>query len=214
MPENTAPGTGADALDILALSTTLEEDFISPVTAMRGALELLDDNPGMETADRQRFVARALAECKRLQESVQRLSKSVYEAGQRATGDDAGPEAVPDADPRISTDAATGVLELDLSDIVFDSAATVNTLFDRVDQTVIASNRQWYFLVNVRNCSVWPEAWVSYAYRTKKVKVNYVLGMVRYAEPGEGEAPGDDPAILPSRAAALEKVDEMRNTNA
>lgn len=210
MPENNAPGTGADALDILALSTTLEEDFISPVTAMRGALELLDDNPGMDAADRARFVARALAECRRLQESIQRLSKSVYEAGQRAAGDEAAPKAVAEADPRISTDAATGVLELDLSDLVFDSAATVNALFDRVDQTVIASNRQWYFLVNVRNCSVWPEAWVSYAYRTRKIKVNYILGMVRYAEPGEGEAPGDDPAILPSRAAALARVDELR----
>ena len=210
MPDNKTPGTGADASDLISLSTTLEEDFISPVTAMRGALELLDDNPGMDAADRQRFVARALTECKRLQESVLRLSKSVYAAAERTGDGDAPPEAAPEADPRIRTDAGTGILELDLSDIVFDSAATVNALFDRVDQTVIASNRQWYFVVNVRNCLVWPEAWVSYAYRTKKIRVNYTLGMVRYSEPGHGEAASDDPAILPSREAALARIGEMR----
>ena len=210
MAENKAPGTGADASDLISLSTTLEEDFISPVTAMRGALELLDDNPDMDTADRQRFVARALSECKRLQESVLRLSRSVYEAGERVATSDPVPEAGTGDDPRIQTDAATGILELDLSDLVFDSSASVSALFDRVDETVIASNRQWYFLVNVRNCSVWPEAWVAYAYRTKKIRVNYTLGMVRYAEPDDGTASTDDPAVLPSRQAALDRIGELR----
>jgi hypothetical protein len=74
-------------------------------------------------------------------------------------------------------------------------------------------------VINYRNCSIWPEAWVAFAHRGKKVNVSHSLGTVRYAP---SQTTGDkinedsrserfDPNLFSSREAALAKVEEMKS---
>ena len=47
----------------LALSTAVEEDFVSPLTSLRGALEILRDYPDLAEVERSQFVSLALEGC-------------------------------------------------------------------------------------------------------------------------------------------------------
>jgi len=203
------PGKDKEPAETLALSTKLEEEFISPLTAVRGALEILRDFPDLEPAKRRRFTERALSECARLERGIAGLATTVYAAGRRARDDggSATAEAGGHAD-RLLIDEADGIIEFDFSDLEFSTSAMVDEFFDLVDRTVMASGRQWYFLVNFRECHVWPEAWITFAHRGKKVSVNYALGTVRYDEGGGDASAG--PNTEPSRDAALARIDAMR----
>ncbi|MEM7506153.1 MAG: hypothetical protein AAF415_05360 [Pseudomonadota bacterium] len=189
----------------LALSTKVEEDFVSPLTAVRGALEILRDFPDLEERERQRFIETALRECTRLEQGVGALAASVYAAAREK---DAAPVTGPQAyAERIHYLPDLDVIELDFSDLAFSSSQTVNDVYDAIEGVIRQAGRQCYFIVNYRDCSVWPEAWVAYAHRGKRIAVNYALGTVRYAE---GAEPPPSPDILPSREAALAEVDAMK----
>ncbi|MEM1277367.1 MAG: hypothetical protein AAGH74_12635 [Pseudomonadota bacterium] len=183
----------------LALSTKVEEEFVSPLTAIRGALEILRDFDDLSAEERQRFVTGALEECTRLAAGIDGLAVAVYAASP--------PE--PAADPsgtarRIQFHQDSEIADLDLSGMVFDSSQTVAAFFDVIHRLVDQTGRKWFFLVDHQDCQVWPEAWVSFAHRAKKVTVNYGLGSIRYerdAEPG---------GRYPNREAALAQLAAMR----
>lgn len=188
----------------LALSTKVEEEFVSPLTAVRGALEILRDFPDLEARERQRFVETALRECARLEQGVEALAASVYAAAREtAKAPATGPRAYAG---RIRYLEGQGIIELDFSDLAFSNSQIVNDVYDAIEDVIREAGRHCYFMVNYRNCSVWPEAWVAYAHRGKRIAVNYALGTVRYAEGGEAP-PGPD--VLPSRDAALAEIGKM-----
>lgn len=193
----------------LALSTKLEEDFVSPLTAARGALEILRDFPDLTPEERQRFVAAALAECERLERGVRHLAETVYAAGRRAPG--GGHAGLSDADyedylARVSFHADE-LAELDLSGLQFTASVAVNAAFDVFEERFAATGRGWFIAVNSQDCSVWPEAWVAYAYRQKRLDDAHSRGTVRYATGGSGA-----PDVYPSREAALAAIAELRQT--
>lgn len=192
--------------ETLALSTTLEENFVSPLTAVRGVLEILRDFPDLEADKRTHFVERALNECARLESGVRQLARTVY-AGARPEEE---PKTEPGLSDRLIIDEAIDLMELDFSNLEFSSSDLVNEFFDLVDRAVIASQRRWYFLVNYSNCHVWPEAWITFAHRGKKVNVNYALGTVRYAEGDAAAQSTVGQHAEPSREAALARIEEMR----
>ena len=211
----------------LALNTKLEDDFISPLTVVRGALELLRDNPDLPPDDRQRFVATALRGCAQLEKGVMQLAKTVYDAGHMALEGDERVSAAPAGgvfDARIAFDDAQDTVEIDLSDFAFTNAQIVNDFYDFIDARVDDTERDWYFVVNHGNCSVWPEAWVAFAYRGKRLGVARSLGTVRYdaeANDGAGQSGAThgrwahvDPEMLASREAALARVAELRRVAA
>ena len=201
-------------LPTLALSTKVEEEFISPLTAIRGALEIIRDFPDLDEDERRRFAEAALSECARLNAGIEHLAETVYEA---ARGDKAEPPAPEEADARfagrLSFSADGDIADLDFSDFTFDSAAIVNALYDVIDEAVRIRGKSWYFLVNHHNCRVWPEAWVAFAHRSKKIATNFSLGTFRYAE-GDSEARASDPTLLGSRAEALEAVERAKTEKA
>ncbi len=202
------PEVRSDAHSTLALSTKVEEDFVAPLTAVRGALEILRDVDELSEEDRQRFVATALRSCARLEKSVAELADTVYAAGQQALPDGAAPVS-PERQAyagRIQVLEDLDTIEVDFSDFVFSNSAIVNDFHDVIDETVEESGRNWFFLVNYRGCSIWPEAWVAFAHRGKKINVSYSLGTVRYSD-GDDR---DDPEIAPSREAALAQIEQMR----
>lgn len=205
----------------LALSTKVEEDFVSPLTAVRGSLEILRDFPDLAVAERQRFVETALRSCARLQKGVEQLSKAVYAAGQQThvqPGDeDLEAKERPSYESRIHFLDEVDAVELDLTDLEFSSSTTVNEFYDVVEKLVGASGREWYFLVNYSGCSIWPEAWVAFAHRGKKVNVGFSRGTVRYTVCQDSECEGRssaqsefDPDLQESREAALAKIAEMK----
>ena len=207
----------------LALSTKVEEDFISPLTSIRGSLEILRDFPNLALAERQRFVETALRGCARLEEGVSDLAKSVYAASERAKqpeSETATQEPGADYTSRIEVLEDRGVIEVDFSDFVFNSTERVNAFYDAIDRTVQASGRSWYFVINYHNCSIWPEAWVAFAHRGKRLKVGISLGTVRYEEQDpcdatRSELPGassQDSDLFSSREAALARIEEMKQS--
>lgn len=209
-----------DLPDTTTLNTKVEEDFASPLTAVRGSLEILRDYPDLEADRRQRFVENALLECARLERAIDELAYAVYAAARRATPP-AAPEAQtagspgPDYASRIQVLAAQEIVEVDFSDFEFSDTATVNAFFDALEATVRETGRHWYFMTDFRNCRVWPEAWVAFAHRGKKLRVNYGLGAVRYAEAGAAEPRARsrtyEPGLCASRDEALAEIAEMKS---
>lgn len=211
----------SDKISTLVLNTKLEDDFIAPLTAIRGALELLRDHPDMEPDVRLRFVEAAVRECARLERGVEQLAATVY----REPGRTPSPPESPDASEfgsRIRLLAELEIVDLDFSDFVFANSNKVNGFYDAIERAVGATGRKWYFAVNFRNCRIWPEAWVAFAHRGKKLSVNYALDTVRYAAAPETEddiaktsaETVDDPNLYPSRDAAFAHVAELRDNGA
>lgn len=209
---------GADTNSTLALNTILEEDFVSPLTAIRGALEILRDFPDLSPEDRQRFVTTALSECARLEDGVEHLGSTVYSAGQRAQHDEPSSlsgEQYGEYASRLRIVDEYEAIEVDFSNFEFSSSRLVNDFYDVLDKLVEGSGRSWYFIVNYKGVSIWPEAWVAFAHRGKKVNVSYSLGTVRYVERDFDDTSGDrpydyDPDMFDSRELALAHIQELR----
>lgn len=208
----------------LALSTKVEEDFVAPLTAVRGSLEILRDFNELTDDERQRFLDTALRGCTKLEKAVEDLAATVYSAGQQAHAHQShrlSSSEYKEYEQRIKVLNETDTIEVDFSNFEFSSAKIVNDFYDVIDELVESSGRKWYFLVNYANSSIWPEAWVAFAHRGKKVNVNYSLGTVRYAA---SQDPSDrtseqsrsedfDPNLFTSREAALAKIEEMKAAN-
>lgn len=209
--------TQPDPPDTSTLNTKVEEDFVSPLTAIRGALEILRDYPDLESDRRLRFIENALGECARLERGVTELATAVYAAARRVAPEAETEEpARPEFADRILVLADLDTIEVDFSDYEFSDSNKVNAFFDAIEATVQPTNRRWYFMTNFRNCSVWPEAWVAFAHRGKKIRVNHALGAVRYAETPEGEHHARsgtyEPDLCDSREEALEAIGRMKST--
>ena len=207
----------ANPYPTLALETKVEEDFVAPLTAIRGSLEILRDIGELSDEERQNFLDTALRGCARLEQSVRELGAAVYsaaEAGEAAGADDLETEDHRQYAARVHVLGDIDTIEIDYSGLVFSSSKIVDDFHEVVEELLEKSGRKWYFLVNYRNCSIWPEAWVAFAHRGKKVNVNYSLGTVRYIEPEDGEADPTadsfDPDLFASRATALARLDELK----
>lgn len=196
--------------ETIALSTKLEEDFVAPLTAMRGALEILRDYPELAEEERSRFVEKALRGCVRLEASVRHLGDVLY----------ADKDAVAKAKPtpsehakRVHVNYDDRLIDLDLSGIQFSSPEMVNEFFDTIDRIIEDTGTDWYFAVNYA-CRIWPEAWIAFAHRAKKVNVSFSLGTVRYVDVSDNDpwarAAAGDPTIHSSREKALAEVAAMR----
>lgn len=197
MPDQTRD---ADAINVL--STKVEEDFISPLTAIRGALEIMRDYPDLDDEQRANFIAAALRECQRMEHGVDDLARAVYTAADRPeTHVPSAPEGASEFAARISFLDDRGIAQLDFSDFVFDSSATVNAFFDAIEAAVQPTGRRWYFLVDYSGCSVFPEAWVAFAHRGKEVRVMHGFGTIRYSNEDDG---------LPSRDQAMAEIAEAQ----
>lgn len=198
----------------LALNTKVEKDFVTPLTAVRGSLEILRDFPDLGLDERQRFVGTALRGCVQLEHAVDELAKAVYAAGEKAQqrkSSSLSPAEQEIYAARVKILEELDVIEIDFSSFEFSSSKAVDDFYDVIDEIVDATGRDWYFLVNQRNCSVWPEAWVAFAHRGKKVRVNRSLGTVRYAADLDSSASSSDPDLFGSRDAALARIAEIKS---
>ncbi len=209
----------SDQILTLALSTKVEEDFVAPLTAARGALEILRDYPDLEDEERQRFVSTALRSCQQLENAISELARTVYAAGQQDSNAQrqsaSATAAASDYAGLIMLHESADIMEVNLSGIVFSSSQIVNEVHDAIETAVHDSGRKWYFLINYEDLSVWPEAWVAFAHRGKRISVNFSLGTVRYAAPNaDGVAAGGglDQDLFMSRDLAVAKIGEIKGS--
>ncbi len=219
-----APTTEDRSRSILALNTKVEDDFVAPLAAVRGALEILRDFPDLEQEKRQRFIETALRSCARLEISVEHLADSAYAAGQEKEPEETldaevAPETVAGPyDDRISEIVGTNILEIDFSDFVFSSSDIVDQFYDAIEAKIAASGHDWYFLVNYLDVRVWPEAWIAFAHRGEKINATSSLGTVHYVEhedsnDKETEKPlarSYDPNLHDTRDQALAAIEQMK----
>ena len=129
------------------------------------------------------------------------------------------PGRVPaDVSGRIAFDKARTIMEVDFSHFTFSDSRDVNDVYDHIEARIRATDRRWFFLVNLNGCQILPAAWVQYALRGKRLNKAASLGSVRYAAGSETEADirmraesqGFEPNIRNTREEALERIAEMR----
>lgn len=122
-------------------------------------------------------------------------------------------------DARIMFHADDKIMEVDFSEILFDSAQQVNNFYDLVDKKMAETGQdKWYFLVNYKNCRVALAAWIPFANRGKRINIASSLGSVRYAvseETGknilkQSEKEDFDPNLFTSRQAAVDHIAGMK----
>ena len=91
--------------------------------------------------------------------------------------------------------------------------------YDHIEERIRATDRKWYFLVNMNDCRIMPEAWVQYARRGKRLNIAASLGSVRFATGSENEneirqrAQSQDfrPNIRNTREEALARIEEIKS---
>ena len=111
-------------------------------------------------------------------------------------------------------------IEIDFSNFAFSNSKIVNEFYDVIEWIVDQTCRDWYFVVNYGDCSIWPEAWVAFAHRGKRLNVTHSLGTVRYARREDAEEGGQatsrsenyDSNLFSSRKTAFAKVEEMKSS--
>ena len=110
------------------------------------------------------------------------------------------------------------ILEVDFGDVTFEGSRDVNAFYDVIDRKLMEKGGKWFFLINYRNCSILPDAWIAFSTRGRRVNLGYSLGSVRFGAREEiGESilkdardKGFDPNLVSSRQVALERIAELR----
>jgi len=120
---------------------------------------------------------------------------------------------------RLSFAEDSQIMDVDFSDMTFWHSTDVNDFYDHAEDRIKATDQKWYFLVNLNNCKIMPEAWVQYARRGKALNQAASLGSVRFAAGSETEAEirqraqSQDfrPNIRNTRTEALARIAELKS---
>lgn len=119
---------------------------------------------------------------------------------------------------RIQLDAASGIAEIDFSEMSFEHSRDVNDVFGWIEEVVRPTGRKWYFLYNYEGTRIQSPAWLQYSIRAEALRDRYSLGSVRFAAGSEtetdirlrAEARTTRPNIRNTRAEALVRIAEMK----
>ncbi|MCC1492135.1 hypothetical protein [Cognatishimia sp. F0-27] len=118
-------------------------------------------------------------------------------------------------DPRIVFHADRQIMEVDFSKVTFDSSASVNRFYDRIEERISATGEdQWFFLVNLDGLRIDSSAWVAYARRGRALNMAHSMGSVRYDASPEtaaqikraADTEAFDPNLFTNRADALSRL--------
>ena len=124
-------------------------------------------------------------------------------------------------DPRIRFDDTRQVMDVDFSNLHFDSSATVNHIYDRIEERIAQTGEDsWFFLVNLCGTRIDTSAWIAYARRGKSLNLAHSMGSVRFDASEETRrqierAAGTeafDPNLFTTREDALSRIAQMPST--
>ncbi len=122
----------------------------------------------------------------------------------------------------ITFDHDLQIMEVNFSNLTFDSAKMVDQYYDEIDrQMAELESDQWYFLVNYQNCRIFELAWIRFAQRGKRLNLAHSLGSVRFAvredvsQSIEASAKSQhfDPNLFASREGALAEIEKMKQSS-
>ncbi|MCI4663964.1 MAG: hypothetical protein MRY74_04510 [Neomegalonema sp.] len=138
------------------------------------------------------------------------------------TGENAAPTSNRPLSDRILFDHDASVLEIDLSDLTLADETAVAQLYNHLELKLRDTGRKWFFLINYLRCRIYPEAWVSFANRGKRLNETYGLGTVRYNTEDEvgreitrrAGAEAFEANLANNRATAKERLDRLRSAHA
>ena len=104
-------------------------------------------------------------------EALERLSVLRAEAAAKVIGRDHAAEAIVagEYERRVTFHRQGQVMEADFSNFVFTDSSVVDAFYDHIEKKLQETGARWWFLVNYDNCKVYPEAWIAYAQRGKRV---------------------------------------------
>ncbi|RMD91844.1 MAG: hypothetical protein D6811_08060 [Alphaproteobacteria bacterium] len=113
---------------------------------------------------------------------------------------------------------AQEIMELDLAGFEFRHSRDVNDFFDYLEEEITRRGRRWYFLINYADVRIWPEAWVAWAMRSRRLIEGGGLGAVRYGVEADTEdeirlrvqGRGERANVRATRAEALARIAEMK----
>lgn len=112
------------------------------------------------------------------------------------------------------------IMDVDFSDLRFDSASTVDQVYDRIEELIAGSgDDKWYFLVNLQGTEIDSSAWMRYGYRGRHLNVDHSLGSVRFDACPETQAEiaaragaeDFDANLCPDRQSALARIAYLRS---
>ena len=81
---------------------------------------------------------------------------------------------------RIAFDDDTQVMEVDFTNLSFDSSVEVDKIHDEITACIKRTKRQWYFVFNYLNCQVRPDARRSWEARGQRLNLGHSLGSVHF----------------------------------
>jgi hypothetical protein len=152
--------------------------------------------------------------------ALARLSQLRAEAAAKLVGRHHGADAIAPGEyaRRVTFHREGQVMEADFSNFTFADSSVVNAFYDYIEKKLQETGAKWWFLVNYDNCQVYPEAWIAFAQRGKRVNENHSLGTVRFNPSDETAAEITarsareyfDANLCATRDAALERIAELR----
>lgn len=121
-------------------------------------------------------------------------------------------------DDRIRFDPERQIMEVDFSGLDFDTSATVNRVYDRIEARIAETGEEfWFFLVNLNGTRIDSSAWVAYARRGRALNLGHSMGSVRFDASPETAAQiaraarteAFDPNLFTNRVDALLRLGKM-----
>jgi len=84
-------------------------------------------------------------------------------------------------DPRIKFDTDHQIMEIDFRGLILDDTASVNALYDRIEERIAQTGEElWFFLINYSQSRIDQSAWLAYSRRGKALNMGHSMGTVRF----------------------------------
>ncbi len=121
-------------------------------------------------------------------------------------------------DARITFHDDIHTMEADFSGFTFDSSASVNQFYDRLEARIAATGEPlWFFLVNLNGTRINPPAWMPYSRRGKALNLAHSMGSVRFDASDEtrrqieraANTEAFDPNLFSDRDSAIARIKEL-----
>lgn len=123
-------------------------------------------------------------------------------------------------DARITFDGPEKIMNVDFSDIRFDTTHDVNAFYDRLEARIRETGETlWFFMINLNGTRIEPAAWTAYSRRGRALNMAHSMGSVRF-DASEAtrkqiqraaETEAFDPNLFSTREEALTRIRSLPN---
>ena len=121
-------------------------------------------------------------------------------------------------DRRITFHDDLQVMEVDFSNLHFDTSKLVNQVYDRLESRISETGEElWFFMINLNDTRIDPVPWTDYSRRGRALNMAHSQGSVRFDASDitrrqierAANTENFDPNLFTNRDAALARIAEM-----